>query len=68
VARGAYPGAEKLQLPDSDRLVDPANQLSPTEVCLAVCNIIALYEAWEKREEAAVWQKKLEALAPAAVD
>jgi hypothetical protein len=62
VARGAYPEAEKLLLPDSDRLFDPANQLSPTEVRLAVGTIIALYEAWGKPEQAEQWRKKLGAL------
>jgi tetratricopeptide (TPR) repeat protein len=61
VARGAYPEAEKLLLPDSERLFDPANQLSPNEVRLAVGNIIALCEAWEKPEKAAEWRRKLEA-------
>jgi hypothetical protein len=65
-ARGAYPEAERLLLPDSDRLFDPANQLSPTEVRLAVGNIIALYDAWQKPEQAALWRKKLGALAPLA--
>jgi hypothetical protein len=66
VARGAYPEAEKLLLPDSDRLFDPANQLSPTERRLAIGNIIALYDAQGKSENAAEWRKKLEASAPAA--
>jgi tetratricopeptide (TPR) repeat protein len=61
VARGAYPEAEKLLLPDSERLFDPANQLSPTEVRLAVGNIIALYDAWQKPDKAAQWRKKLQA-------
>jgi tetratricopeptide (TPR) repeat protein len=67
-ARGAYPEAERLLLADSDRLFDPANQLSPTEVRLAMSNIIALYDAWEKPEKAAEWRKKLEAFAPTAID
>jgi tetratricopeptide (TPR) repeat protein len=66
VARGAYPEAEKLLLPDSERLFDPANQLSPTEVRLAVGNIIALYDAWEKPEKAAIWRRKLETCARSA--
>jgi tetratricopeptide (TPR) repeat protein/tRNA A-37 threonylcarbamoyl transferase component Bud32 len=64
VARKAYPEAENLMLPDSERFFDPANQLSPTEVRLAVGNIIALYEAWKKPEQAAIWRRKLEAFAP----
>ena len=63
VARGAYPEAEGLLLPDSDRLFDPANQLSPTEVRLAVGNIIALYEAWRKPEKAAAWKRRLDEFA-----
>jgi hypothetical protein len=54
-----------LLLPDSGRLFDPANQLSPAEVRLAVGHIIALYAAWGKPEKAAEWRKKLDALAPA---
>ena len=63
VSRGAYPEAERLLLPDSHRLFDPANQLSPTEVRLAVGNIIALYEAWRKPEQAAAWKRRLDELA-----
>jgi tetratricopeptide (TPR) repeat protein len=60
VAREGYAEAEKLLLPDSQRLFDPASRLSPNEVRLAVGNIIALYEAAKKPEEAAKWRKKLE--------
>jgi hypothetical protein len=63
VARGAYPEAEKLLLPASKRLFDPANQLSPTEVRLAVDNIIALYDAWQKPEKAAIWRASFNTLA-----
>jgi tetratricopeptide (TPR) repeat protein len=66
VARGAYPEAEKLLLPDSDRFFDPANQLSPTEVRLAVSHIVQLYQAWGKPEQAAIWQRKLNGLMPIA--
>jgi tetratricopeptide (TPR) repeat protein len=66
VARGAYPDAEVLLLQDADRFFDPANQLSPNEVRLAVGNIIALYDAWGNPEKAAEWRKKLEALIPTA--
>lgn len=60
----AYGEAEKLMLPDADQLFSPAAQLSPTEIRLAVGNIIALYEAWEKPEQAATWRRKLETFAP----
>jgi tetratricopeptide (TPR) repeat protein len=66
VARGAYPEAEKLLLPDSERLFDPAAQVSPTEMRLAAGNIISLYEAWGKPEKAAQWRKRIEAFAPVA--
>jgi tetratricopeptide (TPR) repeat protein len=62
VARGAYPEAERLLLPDSDRLFDPAAQLSPNEVRLAVGHIISLYQALGKPQQIAVWQRKLESL------
>jgi predicted Ser/Thr protein kinase len=65
-SRGAYAQAEKLLLPDADRFFDTANQLSPTEIRLAVGNIIALFEAWRKPEQAAQWRKRLEAFAPTA--
>jgi tetratricopeptide (TPR) repeat protein len=64
VARKAYPEAENLMLPDADRFFDPANQLSPTEVRLAVGNIIALYQAWGKPQQVAIWRRKLETVAP----
>ena len=59
-SRKAYREAENLMLPDSDRLFDPAAQLSPTEVRLAVGNIIALYEAWGNPEQATIWRRKLD--------
>jgi len=65
-SRKAYREAENLMLPDSDRLFDAAAQLSPTEVRLAVGNIIALYDAWEKPGQAAFWRRKLQTFAPSA--
>src|SRR5439155_24813267 len=64
MSRKAYGEAEKLMLPDAEQLFSPASQLSPTEVRLAVGNIIALYQAWGKPEETAIWRRKLEAFAP----
>ncbi len=63
VSRKAYRDAEKLMLPDADQLFSPAAQLSPTEIRLAAGNIIALYEAWGKPQQAGIWQKKLDQLA-----
>jgi tetratricopeptide (TPR) repeat protein len=64
-SRKAYREAEKLMLPDAEQLFSPAAQLSPTEIRLAAGNIIALYEARGKPEEATQWRKRLEAFAPA---
>lgn len=65
-SRKAYRKAEDLMLPDAEQLFSPAAQLSPTEIRLAVGNIIALYEALGQPEKAAHWRKKLEGLAPTA--
>ena len=64
VSRKAYREAENLMLRDADQLFSPAAQLSPTEIRLAVGNIIALYEAWGKPEQAAIWRRKLDTFAP----
>ncbi len=63
-SRKAYPQAENLMLQDADQLFSPAAQLSPTEILLAVGNIIALYDASGKPEQAAIWRRKLETFAP----
>lgn len=63
VSRKAFAEAENLMVPDADRFFDPANQLSPSEVRLAVGHIITLYEAWEKPQQAAVWRRKLQTFA-----
>ncbi len=62
VARKAYPEAEALLLPDSDQFFTTAAKMSPNERRVAVGHIVKLYEAWEKPEQAAVWQKKLDQL------
>ena len=62
VARKAYPEAEALLLPDSDQFFTTAAKMSPNERRVAVGHIVKLYEAWGKPEQAAVWQKKLDAL------
>ena len=63
LARKAYPEAEALLLPDSDRLFAPAADMSPNDRRLAVGHILSLYQALGKPEQAAVWQKKLDQLA-----
>ncbi len=68
VARKAYPEAEALLLPDSDQFFTTAAKMSPNERRVAIGHIVKLYEAWGKPEQAAVWQKKLDALAPMARD
>ena len=61
-----YSGAETLLLPGSDRFFTPGVEMSPNERHVAVGHIVSLYAAWGKQEQAAVWQKKLDALAPPA--
>jgi tetratricopeptide (TPR) repeat protein len=62
MARKDYPGAERLMLPDVTQFFTPAAQMSPNEQRLAVGNLIALYRAWGKPEQEAVWQKKLDSI------
>jgi len=57
LARKAYPEAEKLLLPDSDRFFAPAADMSPNDRRLAVGHILNLYQALGNPEQAAVWQK-----------
>ena len=64
LGRHAYPEAEALMLPDADRFFVANAEMSPNERRLAVGHIVALYEAWGKADQAAAWQKKLDALAP----
>ena len=66
VARKAYPEAEKLMLPGSEQFFAPTADMTPNERRIAVRHIISLYEAFGKPDQAAVWQKKFNALAPAA--
>src|ERR1043165_3771577 len=63
LARKAYPEAEALMLPGSDRLFAARAEMSPHERRLAIGHIVKLYESWGKAEEAAKWKAKLEALA-----
>ncbi len=67
VARKAYSQAETLLLPSCDEFFVPAAQMSPIELRLTIGHIVNLYEAWGKPEQAAHWQKKLDALAPQAL-
>ena len=63
LARNAYPEAEALMLPGSDRFFAAAAEMSPNERRLAVSHIVNLYQAWGKPEQATTWQKKLDQLA-----
>ena len=62
VARKAYPEAEALMLPGSERFFAPAAEMSPNERRVAVGQIVNLYRAWERPEQTAAWQKKLDQL------
>jgi serine/threonine protein kinase/tetratricopeptide (TPR) repeat protein len=68
IERKDYRQAEALMVPGYDPFFAPAAEVSPNERRLAVGHIISLYQAWGKPEQAAVWQKKLETLAPASRD
>jgi tetratricopeptide (TPR) repeat protein len=62
VARKAYPQAESLLLPGSERFFTPAAQMSSQELRLALAHIVTLYQGWGKPDQAAVWQKKLDSV------
>jgi serine/threonine protein kinase len=62
--RTNYADAEILLLAGAEQFFIPAAEMSPNERRLAVGHIIGLYQAWRKPDQAGVWQKKLETLAP----
>jgi tetratricopeptide (TPR) repeat protein len=59
LSRKAYPEAEALMLPGSDSFIVAKAEMSPHERRLAVGHIVKLYEAWERPNETAVWQRRL---------
>jgi hypothetical protein len=63
LARKAYPEAQKLMLPDSERFFAANVEMSPNELRLAVGHIVNLYQAWGNPTQTATWQKKLDQLA-----
>jgi hypothetical protein len=63
-ARHAYPEAEALLLPGSERFFAPSLGMSAKEKRAAVGHIVQLYQAWDRPEQAAYWQKRLDGLAP----
>jgi hypothetical protein len=63
VARKNYPEAETQLLSGTDQFFLPSAEMSPHERRLAVGHIVKLYEAWNKPDQAAAWQKKLDQLA-----
>jgi tetratricopeptide (TPR) repeat protein len=62
VARKDYTSAETLLLSGADQILGRSAEMSPNERRLAVSNIVNLYQAWGKPDQAAVWQKKLDQL------
>jgi eukaryotic-like serine/threonine-protein kinase len=62
VARKAYPEAEALMLPGSERFFAPTAEMSPNERRMAVGHVVKLYQAWSRPQEADAWQKRLEGL------
>ncbi len=66
IGRKAYPEAEALMLSGYEPFFTATAELTPNERRLAVGHIVKLYQAWDKPEKAAIWQKKLDGLAPAA--
>jgi len=63
MGRKAYPEAEALMLPGSERFFAANAEMSPNERRLAVGHIVKLYEAWDRPKEAAAWQRRLDGLA-----
>lgn len=63
LARKAYPEAERLMLPVSERFFAAAAEMSPNERRGAIGHIIRLYQAQGKSEEAAALQHRLDQLA-----
>jgi len=63
MARKDYPKAETLLLSSSDEIFAPTAEMTSNERRVAVGHLVSLYQAWGKPEQAAVWQKRLDALA-----
>ena len=63
LGRKAYPEAEALMLPGYEPFFATSAEMSPNERRIAVGHIVSLYQAWEKPEQLAVWEKKLDQLA-----
>jgi tetratricopeptide (TPR) repeat protein len=62
IGRKAYAEAEALMLSSSEQFFVAKAMMSRNERRLAVANIVNLYQAWGKTDQAEVWQKKLEQL------
>jgi tetratricopeptide (TPR) repeat protein len=62
LARKAYPEAEALLLPGSERFFAPDAEMSPHERRLAIGHIVSLHQVCGKLDQAAVLQKKLDGL------
>ena len=62
VAQHAYPEAEVLLLSNPESLLVPTSAMSRAEQSAAVGNILRLYQSWGKAEQAALWQRRLDAL------
>ena len=63
LTRHAYPEAEALLLPTAEPILAPTAQMSAAEQRAAIGHIYQLYQAWDKPEQAAIWQQKLDGLA-----
>jgi tetratricopeptide (TPR) repeat protein len=62
LARKAYPEAEALMLPNAEHFFAPDAEMSPHERRLAIGHIVSLYQASDKPDQAAAWQKRLDQL------
>jgi serine/threonine protein kinase len=62
-SRHAYPEAEALLLPSAEPILAPTAQMSTAEQRTAIEHILRLYQAWDRSDQAAIWQQKLNALA-----
>src|SRR5262249_48536100 len=62
LARKDYVQAERLLLPLSEQFLSPTILMSPQEQRLCIGHIVSLYQALNKPELVATWQKRLDTI------
>lgn len=65
--RRAYPEAESLLLVDAEQFLVSSIQVSGAERRAGITHVVQLYQSWGKPEQAALWQQKLDGMAPRSV-